>query len=88
MTPRRDTAAPGPPRGTDLLLDVTDNITPGLAWPPRQTTICLLGPSAASPVLSSIRRFRHEYDEYIDAGLAQRAAEAKARIPVEAAVNG
>ena len=36
-------------RVLDLLLDLADNISPGLAWPPRQTTICPLGPSAASP---------------------------------------
>lgn len=49
----------------DLLMDVADNISPGLMWPPRQTTICPLGPSAASPIASSVRRFRHEYDAYI-----------------------
>jgi NADH-quinone oxidoreductase subunit F len=49
----------------DLLMDVADNISPGLAWPPRQTTICPLGPSAASPIASSVRRFRGEYDAYI-----------------------
>ena len=36
----------GRPSDLDLLLDVADNISPGLTWPPRQTTICLLGPSA------------------------------------------
>ena len=25
-------------------MDVSDNISPGIAWPPRQTTICPLGP--------------------------------------------
>lgn len=49
----------------DLLMDVADNISPGLAWPPRQTTICPLGPSAASPLASSIRRFRPEYEAYV-----------------------
>ena len=28
----------------DLLLDVCDNISPGVRWPPQQTTICVLGP--------------------------------------------
>ena len=32
----------------DLLLDACDNISPGLAWPPQQTTICVLGPSIPS----------------------------------------
>ena len=50
----------------DLLLDVADNISPGLTWPPKQTTICPLGPSAAAGALtSSIRHFRHEYEAYI-----------------------
>ena len=57
----------GRPEDIDLLLDVADNISPGLAWPPRQTTICPLGPSAASPLVSSIRRFRSEYEAYIGA---------------------
>jgi NADH-quinone oxidoreductase subunit F len=56
----------GRPEDVDLLLDVTDNISPGLAWPPQQTTICVLGPSTASPILSSIRRFRSEYDAYVN----------------------
>jgi NADH-quinone oxidoreductase subunit F len=55
----------GRPEDIDLLMDVADNISPGLAWPPRQTTICPLGPSAASPLASSIRRFRHEYEAYV-----------------------
>jgi NADH-quinone oxidoreductase subunit F len=49
----------------DLLMDVADNISPGLAWPPAQTTICPLGPSAASPIASSVRRFRSEYEAYV-----------------------
>jgi NADH-quinone oxidoreductase subunit F len=49
----------------DLLMDVADNISPGLSWPPKQTTICPLGPSAASPLASSVRRFRPEYEAYI-----------------------
>lgn len=52
----------------DLLLDVSDNISVGLAWPPRQTTICPLGPSAVSPIASSIRRFRDEYLTHIKEG--------------------
>lgn len=50
----------------DLLMDVADNISPGLAWPPAQTTICPLGPSAASPIASSVRRFRDEYEAYVN----------------------
>ena len=54
----------------DLLMDVADNISPGLTWPPRQTTICPLGPSAASLLASSIRRFRPEYEAYVAQALA------------------
>ena len=32
----------------DLLMDVCDNISPGVHWPPQQTTICPLGPSIPS----------------------------------------
>jgi NADH-quinone oxidoreductase subunit F len=52
----------------DLLLDVSDNISVGLGWPPKMTTICPLGPSAPSPVYPSIRRFRDEYLAHIDGG--------------------
>jgi NADH-quinone oxidoreductase subunit F len=58
----------GRPEDLDLLLDVSDNISPGIAWPPRQTTICPLGPSAVSPVASAIRRYRQEFDHYIEHG--------------------
>jgi NADH-quinone oxidoreductase subunit F len=52
----------------DLLLDVSDNIAPGLVWPPNQTTICALGPSAASPVYTSIAMFRDDYLTHIKEG--------------------
>ncbi len=56
----------GRPEDIDLLLDVADNISPGLTWPPKQTTICPLGPSAAAGALPlSVKRFRHEYEAYI-----------------------
>lgn len=49
----------------DLLLDISDNISPGLAWPPAMTTICPLGPSAVSPVTSITRWFRPELEAMI-----------------------
>ena len=52
----------------DLLLDVCDNISPGIAWPPRQTTICPLGPSAVSPIASAVKRFRNEFEHYVAHG--------------------
>jgi NADH-quinone oxidoreductase subunit F len=50
----------------DLLLDVSDNISPGLTWPPRQTTICPLGPSAVSPIVSGLNRCRDEFEAYLE----------------------
>ena len=44
----------------DMLMDVCDNIAPGVSWPPQQTTICVLGPSIPSSVASAIRMFRDE----------------------------
>jgi NADH-quinone oxidoreductase subunit F len=45
----------------DLLMDVCDNISPGVTWPPAQTTICVLGPSMPPAVTAGIRMFRDEY---------------------------
>jgi NADH-quinone oxidoreductase subunit F len=55
----------GRPNDVDLLLDVCDNIAPGVGWPPRQTTICPLGPSAVSPIASAVSRFREEFERYV-----------------------
>ncbi len=52
----------------DLLMDVCDNIAPGLTWPPQQTTICVLGPSIPSSIASSIRMFRDDYLAHIREG--------------------
>ena len=49
----------------DLLLDVCDNISPGITWPPKQTTICPLGPSAVSPISSAITGYRVEFEKYL-----------------------
>jgi NADH-quinone oxidoreductase subunit F len=59
----------GRPSDLELLIDVSDNISPGspqLQWPPRQTTICPLGQSATSPLMSGILRFRDEFEAYIE----------------------
>jgi len=58
----------GRPSDLDLLLDVADNISPGLTWPPRQTTICVLGPSATAPLASALTLFRPEFEHYIEHG--------------------
>ncbi len=49
----------------DLLLDVCDNISPGLTWPPKMTTICPLGPSAVSPITSLMGSFRDEVESLL-----------------------
>ena len=61
-------------RDMDLLLDISDNISPGLAWPPKMTTICPLGPSAVSPITSIMTHFRDEVQGMIDS--AKEAASA------------
>ncbi len=58
----------GRPSDLDLLLDVCDNISPGIAWPPKQTTICPLGPSAVSPIASAVTRFRDEFEARLGGG--------------------
>jgi NADH-quinone oxidoreductase subunit F len=50
----------GRPQDLDLLLDVGDNISPGLNAPFSQTTICPLGPSSVSAVVSLQNYFRDE----------------------------
>ena len=68
----------------DLLLSVGSQISPGdyptaafeaegltaVPFPPKQTTICPLGPSSVAPITSAIRRFRHEFEAKIQAGVA------------------
>ena len=72
-------AGHGRPEDLDLLLDVSDNISPGpfpgpgvepgepafAPFPYKKTTICDLGPSVVSPLMSALRRFRPEFDAYI-----------------------
>jgi len=66
----------GRPQDLDLLLDVGDNISPGLDAPFTQTTICPLGPSAVSAVVSLNKFFRDEV-----------LAKCPPRIPVTAEVS-
>jgi NADH-quinone oxidoreductase subunit F len=53
----------GRPDDLDLLLGFGANIAPGLNWPPGQTTICPLGPSTVSPIVSLNRFWRDEIIE-------------------------
>ncbi|MGZ4727111.1 MAG: NADH-quinone oxidoreductase subunit NuoF [Acidimicrobiales bacterium] len=64
----------GRPSDLALLMDVSDNISPGIAWPPKQTTICPLGPSAVSPIASAIGRFRPEFEAHIAKATQSRVA--------------
>ena len=71
----------GRPQDIDLLLEIGANISPGnypvaahpdggleaVPFPPKQTTICPLGPSSVAPITSAIRRFRGEFEAKISA---------------------
>jgi NADH-quinone oxidoreductase subunit F len=72
----------GRPQDLDLLLDFGDNIVPGLNAPFAQTTICALGPSIMSPVVSLGRFFRDEIEERMG------ASDTRTRIPVAAPGGG
>ena len=79
----------GRPGDIELLLDVADNISPGpypvashesagleaVPFPPKQTTICPLGPSSVAPITSALRRFRDEFDEKIAMAVTSRHPE-------------
>jgi NADH-quinone oxidoreductase subunit F len=72
----------GRPEDIDLLLEIGANISPGdypvaahpgagleaVPFPPKQTTICPLGPSSVAPITSAIRRFRSEFEAKIASG--------------------
>jgi NADH-quinone oxidoreductase subunit F len=68
MILRRIEGGQGREVDVDLLLDVSDNISVGLAWPPRMTTICPLGPSAVSPIISITTYFKDEVIDHIHGG--------------------
>ena len=63
----------GRPSDLDLLLDVGDNICPGLNAPFSQTTICPLGPSAVSPVVSLSKHFRADVEAHVQEGRCRAA---------------
>ncbi|MGI8517939.1 MAG: NADH-quinone oxidoreductase subunit NuoF [Acidimicrobiia bacterium] len=65
---RRIESGQGREVDADLLLDVSDNISVGLAWPPKMTTICPLGPSAVSPIISITKYFKDEVMAHIHDG--------------------
>ncbi|HEX2154504.1 MAG TPA: NADH-quinone oxidoreductase subunit NuoF [Acidimicrobiia bacterium] len=65
MILRRIEAGQGRPIDFDLLADVSDNINIDLSWPPKQTTICPLGPSATSPIMSIVKYYKDEVMDHI-----------------------
>jgi NADH-quinone oxidoreductase subunit F len=60
----------------DLLLSVSDNIA--------GKTLCAFGDAAATPVLTTIKQFRHEYEAHVREGRCTCPAEWRAREPVGA----
>jgi NADH-quinone oxidoreductase subunit F len=62
----------GRPEDLELLLSFGNNIVPGLNAPFAQTTICALGPSTMSPVVSLDRWFRDEINERMRSDTARR----------------
>lgn len=77
---RRIVEGCGQQRDLELLRDIGDNISPppfpraawrgaeAVAFPYRQTTICPVGPSAVSPIASSMMLFREDYEAHIENG--------------------
>jgi NADH-quinone oxidoreductase subunit F len=49
----------------DLLLEVAENI--------NGKTLCALGDAAAGPVMSFVKKFRHEFEEHIKGGKCPNA---------------
>jgi NADH-quinone oxidoreductase subunit F len=60
----------------DLLLSVSDNIV--------GKTLCAFGDAAATPVLTTIKQFRHEYEAHVREGRCTCPADWRAREPVGA----
>ena len=69
----------GRPQDLDLMLSFGSTIVPGLNAPFAQTTICAMGPSTMSAVVSLDRFFREEILEMCSAG------DARPTIPVASA---
>ena len=59
-------AGDGTSADLDLLLDLADQMT--------GKTICVLSDSCAAPVVSGIRKFRHEFEAYLKGARRSQAA--------------
>jgi NADH-quinone oxidoreductase subunit F len=77
----------GRPSDVDKMLDICDNISPQITWPPKQTTICPLGPSAVSPIASAVMRFRDEFFAYTGGGEITVQVQGKAYLSTPPAVE-
>jgi NADH-quinone oxidoreductase subunit F len=65
---RRIENGAGRPEDLDLLLDVSDNLAPGLSWPYPYTTICVLGPSSPVAIVSALSMFKDEFVRHVEEG--------------------
>jgi NADH-quinone oxidoreductase subunit F len=66
----------GQMRDLDLLSSISDNIA--------GKTLCAFGDAAVTPVLTTLKYFRHEYESHIKEGRCTLAADWRARQPVAA----
>ena len=66
----------GTMRDIDLLLSISDNIA--------GKTLCAFGDAAATPVLTTIKQFRHEYEAHVREGRCTCPADWRAKEPVAA----
>jgi len=69
----------GRPRDLDLLFSVSNNIA--------GKTLCAFGDAAATPVISTMTRFREEYEAHVREGRCPRPAPWRARRPVPAGAH-
>jgi len=76
---RRLEAGEGRPKDLDLLFGVSNNIV--------GKTLCAFGDAAATPVLSTMKLFRAEYEAHVREGRCTLPAEWRARQPVFAGAH-
>jgi NADH-quinone oxidoreductase subunit F len=76
---RRIEAGEGRPKDLDLLFGVSNNIV--------GKTLCAFGDAAATPVLSTMKLFRAEYEAHVREGRCTLPAEWRARRPVVAGAH-
>jgi NADH-quinone oxidoreductase subunit F len=85
---RRMLDGQGRPSDVDKLMDICDNISPEINWPPKQTTICPLGPSAVSPIASAVLRFSDEFYAYTGQFVGPNRASGEDFMPTSVTVKG